>query len=178
MRSEVSAEYGSRPGVYGVFDVRFGLEWVRRRQQWLARVALALFCAAWLQAAVAPCVMAHSHDGAPRSAAPDHRGHGAHDGHDRAAPAAGSSPDPAEHPCLYCPADEPGAASCDGQAGCAYPHEPQVDARAAGGIFAAVPVSFLVPSPGARLLTDRVDPTASAVSPRVSLSVSYCRFLE
>ncbi|MFO1408418.1 MAG: hypothetical protein U1F08_12940 [Steroidobacteraceae bacterium] len=34
------------------------LQWVRRHERSLARVVLALFCVAWLQAAVVPCAMA------------------------------------------------------------------------------------------------------------------------
>jgi hypothetical protein len=34
------------------------MQWVRRHERSLARAVLALFCVAWLQAAVVPCAMA------------------------------------------------------------------------------------------------------------------------
>lgn len=134
-------------------QVMFGLTWVRRRQRSLARAVLALFCAAWLQAAIVPCVMAHDdreHDGG----------------------AAG-------HPCLYCPpdADHGSAGGCDGR-DCAYPHEPQVDARAVGVIFTALPVAFVLPAQAVSSATDCSVVAVPEAIPRIRLSVSYCRFIE
>ncbi len=146
----------------------FGLRWVRRRQQALARGVLVVFFAAWLQAAVVPCVMAHGNDVMPRLDLPAHQ-HPA--GHEHPA-----SPEAA--PCPYCPPHASGGGSCEGHGGCAYPHEPQVDARAAGALCAVVPVGFVWLSSEVHQVSDRVDPSIAGVVPRVSLSVSYCRFLE
>ena len=158
--------------------VELGLGWVRRRQRSLTRGVLALFCAAWLQAAVVPCVMAHADDAvAPAPTQPTHQHHDGHSGHDHAVPI----PEPESstpHLCLYCPPGESGGTSCDGHGGCAYPHEPQVDGRAAGAIFTALPVSFIAPAPGALLIEDRTHASVIEVVPKVSLSVTYCRFIE
>lgn len=156
----------------------FGLGWFRRRQRSLARGVVALFCAAWLQAALAPCAMAHApaagsaaagghaSDGAHAHGAPgDHAGHEVQAQHGSAAP------------CLYCPPDHHGSGTCDGR-DCAYPHDPQVDARVAGALFAALPASFAVPAPATPLLAGRADPDTPAAVPKVRLSVSYCRFIE
>jgi hypothetical protein len=161
-----------------VFGVDFGLRWVRRRQRSLSRAVLALFCVAWLQAAIVPCVMAHSADPLPQSQpAPSHH-HDAGAAHDHAAMSADAPAAPESHPCLYCPPGQSAADDCDDHGGCAYPHEPQVDARAASMIFAAVPVSFVAPAPGALVVAERLAPAAPAIIPRISLSVSYCRFIE
>lgn len=91
---------------------------------------------------------------------------------------AGQDSGVAAHPCLYCPPSDSGESSCDGHGGCAFPHEPQVDGRAAGVIFTALPVSFVAPSAGTRLLASGTDPAVPDIIPRVRLSVSYCRFIE
>jgi len=161
-----------------VLGVYFGLGCIRRRQRSLTRAVLALFFAAWLQAAIVPCVMAHADDSPARTEAPAVLQHDSHAGHDHAAMLAEQAADGSSHPCLYCPPDVAGADSCEGHGGCAYPHEPQVDARAAGAIFAAVPVSFVVPSPGALVVADRAEPAVPDFIPRVSFAVSYCRFIE
>jgi hypothetical protein len=119
---------------------------------------LALFCAAWLQAAIVPCVMAHA-------------------GHDHDAMASPQDAHAAAPPCVYCPAGQDGD-SCDGHGGCAYPHDPQVDARAAGALFTALPVSLVLPAPAAAVVADRARYRPPDAIPRVSLSVSYCRFIE
>jgi hypothetical protein len=113
---------------------------------------LALFVLAWLQAAAMPCVMAHA--GSPDAAPP---------GHD----------------CPYCPPAEGAQHGCDDQGTCAYPHEPQVDARVAAGMFLALPVSFVMPfvdsaAPNLAL----PDAARTEPIPRVPISVSYCRYLE
>lgn len=153
----------------------FGLRWIRRRQRSLTRGVLALVCAAWLQAAVVPCVMAH--DGSPAPAAASHAQHEGHAAHGHASPSAPADEARPGHPCLYCP---PGAHDTDdcGEQGCAYPHGPQVDARAAGAIFAALPVPFVVPLEGKPVVAGQPPPSSHARVPRVSLSVSYCRFIE
>jgi hypothetical protein len=158
--------------------VDFGLGWIRRRQRSFGRAVLALFCAAWLQAAIVPCVMAHADDATARTEAPAMVQHDSHGDHDHAAMLAGPTADPSSHPCLYCPPGAAGSGSCDDHGGCAYPHEAQVDARAAGAIFAALPVACVVPLPAARVVADRAAPTPPDVIPKVRLSVSLCRFIE
>ena len=155
--------------------MKSGLQWFRRRQRSLARGVLGLFCAAWLQAAIVPCVMAHAApDAAPASA---HQGHAAMAGHDHDAMAAGHEADGEGSPCVYCPPADSGHGSCDGHA-CLFPHDPQVDARAASVLFSALPVAFVLPMPDAVLVADRAGPAVPEAIPRVSLSVSYCRFIE
>lgn len=165
------------PGTFQVHRVDFGLAWLRRRQRSLARVVLALFCLAWLQVAVVPCVMAHGSAAPPDDSASVHGGHGAHGVHDHAAIAPASHEGEAPHPCLYCPPDKSTDDSCDGHGGCAYPHDPQVDARA-GALFVAVPVPYFAPLPRVAPFAQRVETSAVDAIPRVSLSVSYCRFIE
>ena len=132
--------------------MHYGLHWVRRHQRYLTRAVLALFCLAWLQAAALPCVMAHA--GTPDAAA------------------AG------EH-CPYCPPTDASSPSCDDGAGCPYPHQPQVDARAAAALFVAVPVFQVLPSFAAADHAARPPVPALPESiPRVPLSVSYCRYIE
>jgi len=136
---------------------------------------LALFCAAWLQAAIVPCVMAHAaQDAAPAAA---HQGHAAMAGHDHDDMAAEHEADGEGSPCVYCPPADSGHGSCDGHA-CLFPHDPQVDARAASVLFSALPVAFVLPMPDAVLVADRAGPAVPEAIPRVSLSVSYCRFIE
>jgi len=162
--------------------VHFGLAWIRRRQRSLSRAALGLFCAAWLQAAIVPCVMAHggapgAHPGTDSAGAHQHHDD-AHAGHDHHAPPADSAAAGVSHPCIYCPPGVAGAGDCNDHGGCAYPHDPQVDARGAGAIFAAVPAPFFAPLPAAHRVVLRAEASAAAAVPRVSLSVSYCRFIE
>jgi hypothetical protein len=161
-----------------VLGVEFGLGWIRRRQRSLARAVLGLFCAAWLQAAIVPCVMAHDDDAGTPLAAPVHQAQESHGGHDHAAMLQESTANEGAPPCLYCPPDHSAAGDCDGHGGCAYPHEPQVDARAAGALFVALPVSYFAPLPSATLVPHRTDPSPPDVSPKVSFAVSYCRFIE
>lgn len=173
---------GFRSGRQEVPRLNFGLHWVRRRQRSLTRGVLGLFCAAWLQAAVVPCVMAHAGEDAPRAVGTDQHQHlpDAHVGHH----GQGATPlvhdgAAAQHPCLYCPPGESGPDACDGQGGCAYPHGPQVDARgAASVIFTALPVAFVMPASGAFVMADRTNAWIPDDIPRVRLSVSYCRFIE
>jgi hypothetical protein len=171
-------EVGFGPGRHQVHGVNPGLRWVRRRQHSLTRVVLALFCAAWLQAAIVPCVMAHAAELAPAAQPQAQQPHDAHAGHQHGATDPQQHAAGASHPCLYCPPAGSGAPSCEGHGGCAYPHDPQVDARAAGVLCAAVPVSFVTPSPATLVLSHRVDAAVANVIPKVRLSVSYCRFIE
>lgn len=158
-----------------VHSVNFGLGWMRRRQRSLTGAVLAMFCAAWLQAAVVPCVMAHGTDLASAGAAtaPD-----AHRGHEHTAGAGAEPSRSASQPCLYCPPDETATGHCELHGGCAYPHDPQVDARAAGALFTALPVSYVVMAAPVCVRRDGADRAIAPAPPRVSLSVSYCRFIE
>lgn len=137
-----------------------------------------MFCAAWLQAAIVPCVMAHGGAGPQPDEVSIHEAHDGHGAHDHAAMLSAQGGSDAAHPCLYCPPGESGGESCDGHGGCAYPHDPTVDARGAGAIFAAVPATYFVPVPGVQRVVLRAESSVAAAVPRVPLSVSYCRFLE
>jgi hypothetical protein len=144
------ATFASRFELAGTVD--YALHWVRRRQRALARAVLALFCLAWLQAAALPCAMAHT-----------------------AAPAAAM---PGEH-CPYCPPADTPSVPCDDGANCAYPHQPQVDARAAAALFVAIPALQVLPAVDALARDSRApESTRAGPVPRVPLSVSYCRFIE
>ena len=185
-----------RPGLPQVSGLNIGLRPIRRRQRSLTKGVLALFCVAWLQAAILPCTMAHPSDAAPATTASEtakqheghdghavhaahegHEGHGAPAGSDHAGSAAGSGTIAPAHLCPYCPPGDSFAADCDGH-GCAFPHDPQVDGRSVGAIFAALPVSFAAAAPGARVVALRAGAVTPEIVPRVSLSVSYCRFIE
>lgn len=155
----------------------FGLGWVRRRQRFLARGVLALFCAAWLQAAVVPCVMAHEAPPAVTADGAAHHQHSSGPGHDHGTVAAAHDATAPSHPCVYCPPDETGSAPCDGQGGCTYPHGPQVDARA-GAIFVALPAHLVAPVQRPVTVAAGTVPAVADFIPRVRFSVSYCRFLE
>jgi hypothetical protein len=174
----------------------------RRREPRLARSVLALFCLVWLQLALAPCIAAHAPEasshrhGAPQvpggAEAPGHAGHHGdahathgHDGHHGHGPAGasdGAAPGLAEStradgPCAWCPPQVAGE-SCPDDSRCAFPHEPQVDARLPG-LFLPPPMAPVYPAPGdlAAALPQRVDERPAPV-PRRSLAVSYCRFIE
>lgn len=123
------------------------LQWVRCHQRTFARMLLALFCVAWLQAAFVPCTMA--------------------------APAMQDC----EHHCPYCPT-ETGGTPVDHASGCAYPHEPQADARAAT-MFATVlaPTEVLAPAGVVPVLLG-VDEPPAAEPPRLPVPLQYCRYLE
>lgn len=161
-----------------------GLQWIRRRQRRLARAVLPLVALAWLQVAAIPCVAAHETAGlvaaAQHEAAAPHasHGHAAHHGEDHVGHgAAGVS---SHGPCLYCPPDHAGHGTSGEEGGrCAFPHDPQVDARGAS-LALAPPLAFVsfafVTEPtrtGTCLVADRPEPV-----PRCSLTVSYCRFIE
>jgi hypothetical protein len=148
-----------------------GLHWFRTRQRGFARFALAAFCLTWLQLAAMPCVMAI---GAAAATPP------AMD-----ASALASMPEdmvmaPGEH-CVYCPPEPAAGATIDSSDRCAFPHDPQVDSRAA---FAS---TMLAPPPALVLFvaTDHaIDIAESALAsapdprPRTPLAVSLCRFLK
>lgn len=128
------------------------LHWVRRRQRALARGVLAVFCLAWLQAAVVPCAMA--------------------------SPDSSMMPGGGEH-CVYCPPNATTPSVADHGGTCAYPHEPQVDARAAAVLFVAIPVaSFAVPLDVAPRDIDTRSSTFDDPVPQVPIQLSFCRYLE
>jgi hypothetical protein len=125
---------------------------VRRRQRALARVVLALFCLAWLQAAVVPCAMATA--------------------------ASTSMPAGAQH-CPYCPQGDAPSAATDHAGSCAYPHQAQVDARAAAILFVAVPVSTFTPM--TEVAADGPHLPAAVTPdpvPRIPIPLRFCRYLE
>lgn len=139
---------------------------------------LALVCLAWLQAAILPCVMAHS-DAPPQPLpAAAERQHAGHGGHDHAGIAGHDAQDGTHPPCLYCPPQGSDAGACGDDGDCAYPHEPQVDARAAAMLSGAMPVGFVVHVPRISTAAGLCQPDAAEAVPRVSLFVSYCRFIE
>jgi hypothetical protein len=126
------------------------LHWVRRRQHALTRAVLALFCLAWLQAAALPCAMAQA---ASQAAAGDH--------------------------CPYCPTSDLPASSSDHQETCAYPHQPQADARAAALLFVAIPATPVLQHVDATGVACGMSRSASpGPVPGVPLAVSYCRYIE
>ena len=132
--------------------MQLGLKWVRQRQRVLTRGMLALFCLAWLQVAAIPCVMAS---------------------------AGSADAAPAGHECPYCPPTDTSMAGCEGHGACAYPHEPQVDARAAAPLFLALPVTLVLPSFDS--VNDGVEVAVRALPepvPRVPVPISFCRFIE
>jgi len=142
-----------------------------------------------------PCVAAHQSAGLvasmPHEASDAHSGD-SHAGDEHAAhetaphgPAAHDDmhdgPTASTHgPCIYCPPHHAGHEGADEAGGrCAFPHDPQVDARVAA-LAIAPPValtSFALPPEPAqtalRLTADRPEPV-----PRCPLTVSYCRFNE
>lgn len=136
----------------------FGLHWVRRRQRDLTKAVLALFCLAWLQAAAVPCVMAEGIQPAVSQATAVSAGH---------------------HDCQYCPPAPAAPSGADHQNTCAYPHGPQVDARASFGFFVVLPVTQVIAILDIRPVEHLapVEPV-EAIVPRTPLSVSYCRFIE
>jgi hypothetical protein len=157
-----------------------GIRWIRIRQRTLARVALALFALAWLQAAVVPCSMAfavdpataaatHSHDASHAGHASGNDGHAGHD------PVAS----PSAH-CPYCPPAMGGeGADCEHDSECAFPHDPQIDARTLTALFGPPPSHFL--GLGSKLDTPALSVLAGDVErdvPRRPLAISYCRFIE
>jgi hypothetical protein len=162
-----------------------GLQWIRRRQRALARAVLPLVALAWLQVAAIPCVAAHQSAGLvaalPHQSVDTHAGHdhGAHAPADHRGAHDGAAT-PGHGPCLYCPPHHAGHDGADEAGGrCAFPHDPQVDARVAA-LAIAPPVTLtsfaVVPEPVRttdRLSADRPEPV-----PRCPFTVSYCRFIE
>jgi hypothetical protein len=164
--------------VFGVFKPgrqmqHDGLNWFRRRRQRpLTFGVFALFCLAWLQLAALPCANAYATGiSSPTAASGIAVGGDQHAMHTMAAHSA------AAH-CPYCPPD---AVRSKAHASCSYPHAPQVDARLATLLGAAMPapVPLLLSSVTSETQCDvGVIPDAPAVPPRTPLAVRLCRFLE
>jgi hypothetical protein len=147
------------------------LHWFRRRQRAVARFVLAAFCLTWLQVAAMPCVMATGAVASSQTVA------------DAGMPPMGNMPagmvmTPGEH-CMYCPPEQAPADHSPDL--CAFPHDPQVDSRAA---FAS---ALLAPPPVVVLLVPReVEQAVTVTGPAVvaapqsgtTLAVSFCRFLK
>jgi hypothetical protein len=158
-----------------------GLSWIRRRQRALARSVLALFCLAWLQMAALPCVMAHSAEGSGPGASVALAGgghgtdHGAHDVH--AHHGMGDAGHETSRHCIYCPADSGQmAGSPDEQ--CSFPHDPQVDARAAGAALVP-PLAIAYTVVAVPITAIRFPPQqAASAAPPTPLTISFCRFIE
>lgn len=126
-----------------------GISGIRHRQRSLTRLVLALFVMAWLQVAAMPCVMAHVAD------------------------------DVAKHECGHCPWHSDQAPSCNDDGDCSYPHEPQVDVRAAAPFFLPVGVGSITLLPVQEQVASCVGTTARPPDiPRPSVSVVHCRFLK
>ena len=82
-----------------------------------------------------------------------------------------------EHHCPYCPSDAEGTLA-DHASGCAYPHEPQADGRAAS-LFATVLAPVAVPAPaGVVPVLLRAAAPSAADPPRLPVPLQYCRYLE
>lgn len=126
-----------------------GIPGIRARQRSLTRIVLALFCLAWLQVAAVPCTMAHA--------------------------AAGME----SEDCGHCPWHSDESPRCDGSGQCAYPHDPQVDARSVVPAFlpiaGGIAVSALFEEPTSLGMAAAVRPPDI---PRPSVSVIHCRFLK
>jgi hypothetical protein len=142
----------------------FSLHWFRRRQRAVARFVLTAFCLTWLQLAAMPCVMAL-------------------DGVAGAAPAAmpvGMTMAPGEH-CGYCPPPDAPAPADHASELCAFPHDPQVDSRAAfaSTLLAPPPVAVLLVPHDSRHAVGISHPVAATPPPASTpLAVSLCRFLK
>jgi hypothetical protein len=153
----------------------FTLHWFRRRQRAVARFVLAAFCLTWLQVAAMPCVMAAGAGAsAPTVAAAD------------AMPPIGDMDEmpagmvmaPGEH-CMYCPPEQAQADYTPDL--CAFPHDPQVDSRAAfaSALLAPPPVVvLLVPHDVEQAVTATGPALVAAPRSGPTLAVSFCRFLK
>ena len=158
------------------------LHWVRRRLPRLTKSVLAVFCLAWLQTTLLPCTAAHALSGPERDRsagepvsvidrdATGHHGSAHHAAH-QPQPESGSAP------CPYCP--PVGPTDCDSDERCAYPHDPQIDIRA------AAEMALLLPGAAPVLIAEDVPVAAASrgadlpvVVPRQSLTIRYCRFIE
>jgi hypothetical protein len=132
-----------------------GLHAIRRHQRTHTKWVLALFCLVWIQAALLPCAMAIVPDGMARVA---------------------------EEHCGYCPpaAAEHTQVDADAAATCAYPDQPQADARAstASPLLMAMPLFAYVLEPVAAQRLPVFDSSRPPDRSGPTLAVSYCRFLK
>jgi hypothetical protein len=83
------------------------------------------------------------------------------------------------HDCVYCPPANDAPGDCTDHGSCAYPHEPQVDARALASMFMALApcIAFPVTVDALREVALPARPLDEPI-PRVPIPVSYCRFIE
>ena len=79
------------------------------------------------------------------------------------------------HDCAYCP---PPAPDANAHEACAYPHGPEVDARAAAPMCVALPATPVIATV-AIVADDRAAPPVAVDPgvPRPPVAVTYCRFL-
>lgn len=96
----------------------------RRRRY--ASSMLAVFALAWLQMAVAPCLMASEIAESHLAA----NGVAAHSGHLDSVPLPTAAEGTAAH-CKYCPSENSGSPCPEANTDCAFVHDPGVDARSA-----------------------------------------------
>jgi hypothetical protein len=130
-----------------------GLHAIRRHQRTHAKWVLALFCLVWIQAAALPCAMAIVPDGMARAA---------------------------EEHCGYCPPATDTHVDAGAAATCAYPDQPQADARASttSPLLLAMPVAAYVLEPVAAHRLPVFDASRPPDRSGPTLAVSYCRFLK
>jgi hypothetical protein len=160
------------------------MHWLRTRQGSHTRAILVAFVLAWLQAAVVPCAMAND----SRSEASDARSM-PHHGHDCHGTTHGPSVDdsspghPSSHAtarCPYCPPAAGGENSNgDHATGCAFPHDPRIDARALSPLLGPPPslMTDVVARPDSATLRVATGDLHDAV-PHRPFSDRYCRYLE
>ncbi len=132
-----------------------GLHLIRRQQRALSKWVLALFCLVWIQAALLPCAMAVVPDGMAGAA---------------------------EEHCAYCPPKGPAGdhAGTGAVPVCAYPDQPQADARAGAvtPLALALPVVAYVLDADAGRTPSLPDDAQPPGRTGPTLAVSYCRFLK
>ena len=86
----------------------------------------------------------------------------------------------AGHDCIYCPPAPVEQPQCPDHAGCAYPHDPQMDSRS------SLALGMALPAVAPMLVLDLLERTDEAIAliapplavPRAPLAVRYCRFLK
>jgi hypothetical protein len=122
--------------------------------------------------------MAHAAAPLEHSPAAHEDTHAGHGGHGHAGHGEHDTQAATGHPCLYCPPHGSDGGACGDAGDCAYPHDPQVDARAATMLAAAMPAGFVVHVPRRADRPGLREPDTAEAVPRVSLSISYCRFIE
>jgi hypothetical protein len=160
------------------------MHWLRTRQRSHTSAILVVFVLAWLQAAVVPCAMAHDSrvEASESRTMPHHRHdcHGTTHGPSVDDSASGQPSGHATARCPYCPPAAGGDhGNCDHAAGCAFPHDPRIDARALSPLLGPPPslMPGAVARPDSATLRVATGDLHDAV-PHRSLSDRYCRYLE